>query len=102
MSTEALRRDILAAHVEDPSNADKYDGKMVWLLYDDAELVLTKGGVLFGCRSHHIITPGQPRKLAGLDLPLHTETDFTYAILTSGDLATSLQIRVSSLIRASL
>jgi hypothetical protein len=93
-----LRRDILAAHVRDPSDAAKYDGKMLCLLYDDAEVVLTKGGALFGCRGEHMIHPGMPGKLVGLDLPLRAN-DFSYAILDSAEHATSLRARIEETFR---
>jgi hypothetical protein len=89
---ESLRQDIVALHVDDP-RASKFDGHMLWLLYDDGELSSTKGGQLFGLRSHHLIRPGQPTRLTNLKLPLDA-TGCTFAIISSTNEAIALCDRV--------
>lgn len=51
---EALKRDIHDAH--DVELARK-DGEHVHMVYDDGEVVFTKGGNLFGMRTFHRATP---------------------------------------------
>jgi hypothetical protein len=46
-----------AIHVTDP-DAPRYDGRMLYRVYDDGEVTLTPAGLLWGLRSEHTICYG--------------------------------------------
>ena len=52
---------IAMNHISDPGDG-RFDGKMLYTVYDDGEVTLQKAGYLWGCRTEHVIEFGTPSK----------------------------------------
>jgi hypothetical protein len=93
---DALITDILAVHINEPS---KHSG-MLYMLFNDGELVVTKSGDLWLQRGLHTVYPGWGSPHKGLQLP-ESMGEFSYAVIQGMDVAKKLNQRVHALMRVS-
>lgn len=94
---QALREKILAHHIEDPEHK-RFNGHMLYSLYDDGEISLSKAGDLWGQRSLHVIHYGFPTILE-LNLPCKMK-QYTYAIIENDTVVRQLRSEIESLMQS--
>ena len=61
---------------------------MVWEVWEDGEITLTKGGELYGCRNLHCIWPGDPTRAKDpMEFPLQFQRWNHARIMVESELA---------------